>query len=89
MLKVSFVIDHSEQYSEKEFIKEVTREIRIQARRFWRKNNQHVRNRGGRPKLEKAVKKACEIVWKEWGERFPKHNSTARALVQKVSPLVP
>lgn len=85
MAQISLHIDVGEPSTEKEFINAVVKAARLQARTIWRRNNSYVPNKGGRPSLEKAVDTACDIVWKEWGGKFPKHNSTADALVKKVA----
>ena len=85
MPEIPFVIIVPENCKEKEFIKAVVREARQQAREVWRSSHKYVRNKGGRPTLEKQVDDACDRVWKEWGGKFPKHNSTAAALVREVA----
>lgn len=85
MAEILFVITVHENCEEKEFIKAVVREARLQARAVWRSSHKYVRNKGGRPKLENRVYAACDEVWNGWGGKFPKHNSKADALVQKVA----
>lgn len=88
MPKISLVINVPDGSSEKEFIKAIVQEARLQAREVWRCSHEYVRNKGGRPSLEKRVYEACEKTWKEWGGKFPRYNSTAGALVQKVAAIL-
>lgn len=88
MQKISIVVNVPEGSSEKEFIQAVVQEARRRAREVWRRSHEYVRNKGGRPSLEKRVYKACEKTWKEWGGKFPRYTSTAGSLVQKVASIL-
>lgn len=89
MPTISIHLEVPDQSSEKDFIKAAICEARGQARQSWRQRNKHVQNKGGRRKLQGAVRKACNDIWKEWGEKFPRRNSTAAVLVQAVTLRVP
>lgn len=70
---------------EEQFILTALRE----ARKNYREKNPVPRNKGGRPSLQSKVWTACDDVWKEWGQRFPRHHSTMTALLQKVADKIP